>query len=266
MIETICRYIQKHRRRAMPLIDKLVAADLRSVARRPGETFDVLAHLDDLQDDPDAFAATMARFVRGREGELATTFGGQSVTRIAYDDAKWQAVVAIDFIGNNRFDLAGLQERLVPAFEPADLETLIELAAGFLAENVGRPFGYELHADGAAFLAGRLQGRSVTVQVLDVRACLKALVFLMRKSEASVLVRSAADVLALAEQGQDLLCFAAEAYEERDLTVTVDFRGENIFRCGKGVKSNLGSRFGPTALQLDAVVRMMMSAMPGRGK
>ncbi len=265
MIETICRFMHRHRRLTMPLVEKLLAADFQTIARRPGETYALHEHADEFREDPDAVCAALLRFSRRQRGEFTTTFAAQDVLRLAYDE-NWRATITIDFITNNDFNLAGLQGKLIENFGVDELETLIDLSTDFLAENVGKPFGYELRTASGPFLAGELAGRALTIRLTDVPIYLKMLFFFLRKSDKSILVRSPLDVLKLLEQGQDTLCYLAEAYDDRDMTLNIAVGNETVFRCGRGVKPTLGTRFGCTAVQLDAMARIFMAAMPGRGR
>jgi hypothetical protein len=264
MIETFCRYLHAHRRLSLPLFEKMFDAGFALTARRPGASFPIHERLDDLRDDPDAICAELKGYSRRHKGELTLSFERRTLARVVYDDG-WSAVVHLDFIGAEDVDLPELQRQILGVFELSDFETLVDLWVGLLEEIADRPFAYELYVGDRAFLRGKLAARTLKVSLIDAPTVVKIIFFFMRKGDATVLVRSPLDVMRLAEQGQSSLRYIADAYEEKDLAAAAEVGGETIFRCGRGVKPLLGSRFGATALQLDAIARLFMSAMPGRG-
>jgi hypothetical protein len=254
MIKTLCRFLYGHRRQSLPLFE--------FNARRPGATYAMGDHLDDMRRNPEEVCANLCRYDRGAGGDLALLFDGQPLLRIRYEHA-WTASVEMDFLGREGRALAKVQEKLLDTFDRHDLEALIDLSTAFLVEALGRPFAYDLTVGGKIFLHGRLHERQLTVTLVDGAAYFKMLFLLASRSDWTLLVRSPVDIVKLAEQAQDTLRYLADCYADHELTLMLEYAGEAVFRCGRGVKPTLGARFGATALQLDALFRILKAAVPG---
>ncbi|NLH49287.1 MAG: hypothetical protein GX444_11895 [Myxococcales bacterium] len=265
MITTLCRFMHDERRLSLPLLEKLFAAEFTLVARRPGEEFSISDHQSELAGDPDAMAAHLGRFAAVHDGELTLGFAGQPVLRFAYGD-NWRVTVDFDFFERGRLDLPRIQEKLFELFEMEDFERFMDLGTGFLARAVGEPFHYELRQNKAPFLVGDLRDYRLVLRLVDIPAYLKMVFFLVRQGDPLLFVRSPLDILKLADQAQDAIRYMADAYEEKGLTLGIEYNQETVFRCGRDVKPSLGARFGATALQIDALARILKSAWPGRGE
>ena len=92
------------------------------------------------------------------------------------------------------------------------------------------------------------------------------LFFLMQRGDIAQVVRSPLGLLKLFEDMQDMITFLADSFADAELKMELRIEKQVVFQCGYGVKPTFGSRFGPTAIKIDALARIFASAMPGRGE
>jgi len=236
-----------------------LTAHLKSVTQAISE------NVDDFRENPPAAVAQLERFQRRHGGRLTFEADHVVLARMTYDAAEY-CRVWLDLFDGPPATFALVQRKFSQAGEPGDLEEAIDLAAAFLAEFGDTDFGYDLCTKAGVFLEGRLHGSNFQIRLVDVHAYLRILFFMVRGMDAAVIIRSPFDILKLIEEVQGLVRLLADAFEEAKLTMEIVVNNQVVFRCGRGVKPTLGSRFGPTAIYVEALARVLASMMPGRNE
>lgn len=265
LVFSLIHYMSRHQRRAFPLLEKIFAEGFRFEADCPDGTVDLADYLDEMRDEPQRHAERLLGFAANCGGGLTLFDQDAPLARLLYDEG-WSARVVLMFFDDPEFDLMGMREKLADVFDPEDLETFLDLAIGFLGELGDAPFGYELEMGAGPFLSARFAERRLDIRLVDLPAWFRMMFFLLRRTDPTQFVRSPMDMMKLIEQAQDTIRFCAECYDENDLTLVLRVNGDRLFRCGRGIRGTLGSRFGPTALHLDVLAGMLKAAKPGRNK
>jgi len=260
MIQYFCGFANEHHRQLIPLLRRLWDAGFKLGGVRPEGEENLNDHIYEMRDDVCAAMDRLSRYRISEQGFVRISLGDQTLARLLFD-GDWRFELHLDIFGNPRADLATVQRRLLSEFEMDDLDTIIEVAAAFVDGVVGQAFGYELRAGAKPFLRARLNERRLNIELVNLLVYLRVLLFFMRKSDLSLFVRSPMELLRLMEDLQDFFHTMADTFEENDLTVELEAEKQVVYRCGKGVKPNLGSRFGPTAIQLDAFARIVAAAV-----
>ncbi|MCZ7587236.1 MAG: hypothetical protein M5R36_29995 [Deltaproteobacteria bacterium] len=158
--------------------------------------------------------------------------------------------------------VAQIRQVLVENFDNQAIFDLIDFGADYL-DGTTYPFGYTIHAFGRPIFDGHLHGRVLRVGILDPTAWVRLGLFFVKGADALALsLRNPFDILALLDTLQASLRHLATSYAERGLTIEAHALGQKVFSCGAGVRSNLMTdRFGPTAIHLEAIFRMLSSAL-----
>ena len=265
MVRYFCEFVNGRHRQIIPLVRKLFDADfILSGVNGAGEV-NLNDHLYEMRDDVCAAMERLSRYCRSCDGYIRLSLAEQTLIRLLFD-ADWRFELRLDLFDNPRADLGAVQRRALSAYEADDLDTILEAAAGFVDGVVGKDFGYELSAADKPFLRGHLAGRTITISMVNLATYLRLLLFFMRKSDLTLFARSPMDLLRLLEELQNFFRSMADTFEEQNLTIEVEMERQVVYRCGKGVKPNFGSRFGATSIQLDALARILAATVKRRGE
>jgi len=265
LVFSLIDFMSRHHRRAFPLLERVFAEGFRFEFDGPDGAVDLADLMNEMRDDPLGHAQRLLDFDAARGGRVALWDRDEPLAHLRYGDG-WSARVVLLFFDNRHFDLMAMREKLADIFDSDDLETFLELAIGFLAELGDVPFGYSLEMKAGPFLEAKFVKRQLDVRLVDLPAWFRMMLFLIRRTDPTQLVRSPLEVMRLFDQAQDTIRFMAETYEENEVALVVRFEKDRLFRCGHGVRPTLGSRFGPTAIHLDVLAGVLKAAMPGRGE
>lgn len=155
-----------------------------------------------------------------------------------------------------------IREALFDSFDNQTIFDLIDFGADYLTKTT-HPFSYAIHAFDEPIFDGEMDGKTMRVGILDPPAYIRLGLFLLKGADALALsIRSPFDILALFDTLQASLRHLALAYEERGMTIEVNAMGHRLLTCGAGVRTNLmTNRFGPTALHLDKIFKIMSAAL-----
>jgi len=266
MIDRFCDYCHRRHRVMLPLVQRLYDEGFVLSGMDGDGTLSLNEHLYEMRDRKEVAVDILKRFQTANEGELDLSLDGHRLLLLRYDDPDWFFRLHLAFINDKSIDLASMQHKLSNAYGPEDVETAFDAATEFLSENIDAPLHYELHTDRGAFLKAALDRERFSLHLVDVPAYLRIIFFFMQKADVALMVKSPLEILRLLEELQDMIQFLADSFADRNLVMEFKIEKEVVFRCGAGVKPTLGSRFGPTAIKLDALARILASAMPRRGE
>ncbi len=265
LVRYFCEFVHAHHRQVAPLVHRLFDAGFSLVGERPAGGEGLNDHLNQLRTDVDGAMARLNAYRRSVGGSVVLKLGPQTLVRLSFDD-HWRFDLRLELFDNPRADVAAVQRQVLSLYELEDLEVIIELAAAFLSGITEHPFGYELHAGGVVFLQAEVSARRLRLQLVNLAMYLRVLLFFMRRTDLTVFARSPLELLRILEELQDFLRSLADEFEENHLAMEVEIERQVVYRCGHGVRPNLGGRFGDTAIQLDALARILAATVKRRGE
>ena len=267
MIRHFCRFCHTHHRAFLPLLRRLFDEGFSLAGQRAGERRVLNDSLNDLRDDLEQAVATLEGFSRDRDGLLSLMLDERTLVRIDYS-LDWNFRVLLDLFDDNSADLAAVQTRLIDAFAGEDYETALDLGLAFLAQarEEDLHLNYRLETKKGPFLAAQYGDAVLRLDLVDLATYLFIVFRFMHKAAPTLLFRSPLDLLRLLEEFQDMIRYMAESLRDHELTMEIVVEKHTVFRSGHGVKAGFGGVFGPTAIQLEALTRILMSVMPRRGE
>ncbi|MDP8224881.1 MAG: hypothetical protein P9L99_16095 [Candidatus Lernaella stagnicola] len=262
-VHSVIAYMSRHQRRVFPLMRRMFGEGFRFEAACPDGTMILEDYMDEMRDEPRAHADRLLGYAAACEGGLTLYFEDVVIARLLYDDG-WHARVILDFLHEDDFDLMELHRRLEPAVEYEDIIEIIDLCIAYLGGLSDEAFGYTVETAEGPLLEAASRDDRLEIRLLDLKAWFRVILFLLKRSDPGMLVRNPLDMMKAVEQAQETLSFMADRYEENDRTLVIRIDRSRLFSCGKGIRPNLGSRFGSTALHLDVLTRAMKTAFSGR--
>ncbi len=204
-------------------------------------------------------------------GSLQIGLREKTLTSTTYDESGHSDIELVFLKGSARDFFRGMPDIvaqirgiIIENFDNQTLFDLIEFGADFFVRTRNE-FSYTLHAFGRPFFEGRLNGKTLKVAILDPVAYMKLGLFLLKGADALALsIRNPFDILALIDTAQASVRHLATTYSDNGITLDVSALGQTLFTSGYGVRPNMMTdRFGPTALHLDAIFKILSSALSG---
>ncbi|MCB9479715.1 MAG: hypothetical protein H6684_04870 [Deltaproteobacteria bacterium] len=267
--DTIVDHLQRHRPMFHPIVAKCLECGFSVHMIKNGADLDMAPFVDN--PDLSGLYPIAADHALPDGGTLDIRLGTTDLTSCTFDQDANSFIELVFLKGNARAflkQMPGLigqvREILFANFGNETIFELIDFGADYLVDSPYE-FSYTIIAFDGPIMVGRMHRDEMVFKVsLDnPLAFIRLALFYLKGADALAMsFRSPFDILNLLDMLQSSLCHLAQAYEERGMRLVVSGLGQKLLSCGAGVKPNLmTSRFGPTALHLDAIFKIISSAL-----
>ncbi|MBZ0273164.1 hypothetical protein K8I61_14090 [bacterium] len=267
--DTIVEHLRDYRAMLQPLIRKAQEIGFAIFMKLGDDEFEMRPYIDVM--DFDAMRVYARRCARPAEGSLQIRLKGRLLTDTSYDQSGHSDIDLVLFKGSARDFfrempalIRQIRETLVTNFDQQTVFDLIDFGADYL-ETTAYPFSYTMYAFDKPIFDVRLDGKLLVARILDPVVQVRLALFFLRGADMMALsFRNPFDILAMLDLAQHSIRHLAAAYEMRGIRAELIGLGQKLVSCGAGVRPNLMTdRFGPTALHLDAIFKILSSALAG---